>query len=42
LALQPAPAATRSCLQHYFDVHRRHSEASVVCVSVSTAHRSSR
>ena len=40
LLLQPAPAATRSCLQHYFDAHRRHSESTsalalVVCVASS-------
>jgi hypothetical protein len=27
LLLQPAPAAMRLCLQHYFDAHRRHSES---------------
>ena len=40
LLLQPAPAATRSCLQHYFDAHRRHSESTsalalVACVASS-------
>jgi hypothetical protein len=28
LLLYPAPAATRSCLLHYFDAHRRHSALS--------------
>jgi hypothetical protein len=40
LLLQPAPAATRSCLQHYFDAHRRHSESTsalalIACVASS-------
>ena len=28
LLLCPAPAATRSCLLHYFDAHRRHKKFS--------------
>ena len=40
LLLRPAPAATRSCLQHYFDAHRRHSESTsalalIACVASS-------
>ncbi len=40
LLLCPAPAATRSCLLHYFDAHRRHSAstsalAMVACVTSS-------
>jgi hypothetical protein len=40
LLLRPAPAATRSCLQHHFDAHRRHSESTsalalIACVASS-------
>jgi hypothetical protein len=40
LLLCPAPAATRSCLLHYFDAHRRHSASTsalavVACVASS-------
>jgi hypothetical protein len=38
LLLCPAPAATRSCLLHYFDAHRRHSASTsalavVACIA---------
>jgi hypothetical protein len=40
LLLCPAPAATRSCLLHYFDAHRRHSASTsalavVACIASS-------
>jgi hypothetical protein len=35
LLLQPAPAATRPCLQHYFDAHRRHSESTSVLALIA-------